>query len=107
MGRYTNIPILKNLGEKSRYTNKQLRATTKYPLIPNRSTDIYVITDVGDSLSSLANSFYNDQSLWWIISAANVGLPQDSLYIEAGTQLRIPIEVNLIIDNFNEKNNVV
>ena len=106
MGRYTDIPIIKNLGEKSRYNNKVIRSTTKYPLIPNQSTDIYVVTDVGDSLSSLANSFYKDQSLWWVISIANVGLPQDSLYIEAGTQLRIPMNIALIRSEYETLNNI-
>jgi hypothetical protein len=42
-----------------------------YPNIPLSANDVYVITTVGDRLDSLANSYYNDSTLWWVISMAN------------------------------------
>ena len=42
-----------------------------YPTIPTTSSDLYVITQIGDRLDSLAYQFYQDNDLWWIISIAN------------------------------------
>ena len=52
---------------------KGLRAykTIRYPNIPFSVDDIYVTTTAGDRLDLLANQFYNDVRLWWVISIAN------------------------------------
>ena len=64
----------------NRYTNSTIDQTQQgqpyfkqrfYPNIPLSENDVYVITTVGDRLDSLANSYYNDSTLWWIISIAN------------------------------------
>jgi len=91
MNRYQNTPIISSsLG--IRYYRD-----TKYPDIPLSVDDIYVITTIGDRLDLLASQYYNDNTLYWIISAANNNLPQDSLYLPVGTQLRIPTNVNEIL----------
>ena len=84
MNRYQNIPIIKN-SEGTRYYRDN-----KYPRIPLSVNDIYVITTIGDRFDLLAQQYYGDSSLWWVISSANENLPQNSLYIPVGTQLRIP-----------------
>ena len=43
----------------------------KYPNIPLQFSDNYVITTIGDRFDLLAQQYYNDSSLWWIISIAN------------------------------------
>ena len=92
--RYQNIRELKNDQGRRYY------ATTIYPEIPLSENDIYVITGEGDRLDLLADQYYNDSTLWWIISSANRGLSQNSLYIPIGTQLRIPVNTNSILSNF-------
>ena len=47
----------------------------------------------------LANDFYGDVSLWWIIASANA-LPGDSLYPPVGMQLRIPTDVQSVISQY-------
>ena len=98
MGRYTEIKILK--------TNKGKRyySTTKYPDIPLSFDDIYVYTTQGDRFDILAQQYYNDSSLWWIISSANSDLPQNSYYIPEGTQIRIPQNIAGVISNFSSLN---
>ena len=71
-----------------------------YPSIPLRDDDIYVATETGDRLDTLANQYYRDSSLWWIIAAAN-NIHNAPLGLEDGTILRIPQNYIQIISNFN------
>ena len=106
MNRYQNSPII-------RINNKVLYATSRYPEIPLSNNDIYVYTVSGDRFDILANKYYKDSSLWWVISIANTGnagagtlvsLPQNSLIIPEGIQIRIPSNYANIIRNFNAIN---
>jgi len=85
MSRYSATPIITTQDNpKRRFTN------VKYPDIPRDISDIYVFVTVGDRYDLLAQTYYNDSSLWWIISRANPQLPSDTLYPRAGEQIRIP-----------------
>jgi hypothetical protein len=97
MSRYSNIPTFNTPEDpKRRYP------TIKYPPIPLDPSDIYVYTNAGDRYDLLAQSFYEDSSLWWIISSANYGTNQSSLIPDTGTQIRIPSRERLysIISEF-------
>jgi hypothetical protein len=76
----------------------------KYPQIPRNINDIYVYTTIGDRFDTLALQYYNDSSLWWIISIANESLLQDSLIPPIGSQIRIPTNYLNILDEFNRIN---
>jgi hypothetical protein len=92
--RYQNIPVKKNSQRGSEFYSNNI-----YPDIPLSNDDNYVIAVLGDRLDLLAQDFYGDTSFWWVIASANA-LPGDSLYIEPGMQLRIPIDVASIINNY-------
>jgi hypothetical protein len=67
----------------NKYTTNRRRphyGTTKYPVIPLSSSDIYVITQEGDRFDQLALQYYGDSSLWWVIACSNPGLKQNSYY---------------------------
>ena len=98
MNRYQNIPIIKN-SQGIRYYRD-----SKYPRIPISINDIYVVTTVGDRFDLLANQYYRDPSLWWIISIANENLPQNSLYIPVGSQIRIPSNPSSVINSYVQLN---
>lgn len=98
MNRYQNISIRKTDTGKRYYSN------SKYPTVPLSINDIYVITTEGDRLDLLAFQYYRDPSLWWIISISNDELPQNSLYLSPGTQLRIPPNYADIVAAYNELN---
>ena len=103
MSRYTNIPQTRNRDVKNGvryYTN------VFYPEIPLSENDIYVITTDGDRLDLLANEYYGEVSLYWIISTANDNLAQNSLHLPIGTQLRIPQDVTCIINSYEQLNNL-
>ena len=65
MKRYSQIPTIKSP------TGKQIYTTVRYPEIPRSANDTYVYTTVGDRFDTLAQQYYGDSSLWWIISIAN------------------------------------
>ena len=97
----------------NRYTNSTIDQTQQgqpyfkqrfYPNIPLSENDVYIITTVGDRLDSLANSYYNDSTLWWIIAAANNNATKGALYPTPGTQLRIPTNLNAVLSLFNQFN---
>ena len=98
MTRYSNDPILVTSQGKPYYKGKV------YPNIPLSETDVYIITNIGDRLDSLAYSYYNDVNLWWIISAANNNITKGSMFPVPGTQLRIPTNLNSVLQLFDKFN---
>jgi len=74
--------------------------TKRYPSIPKLDSDIYIITQGGDRLDSIANHYYNDSSLWWIIASAN-NIHDPSFSVPEGTQLRVPTDYFKIVNEFN------
>lgn len=85
-----------------RYDGKRVLRTTKYPKIPVRNNDIYIIANETDYLDSLAYKFYKDSTLWWIIAQANS--IKATLKAPTGKQLRIPQNIDTIISDFRREN---
>ena len=92
----------------SRYTNNETKNTNDgrrvyrskiYPQIPLSDNDIYVATETGDRLDTLAYQYYNDSSLWWIIASAN-NIHNAPLGLKDGTILRIPRNYIEIVNKF-------
>lgn len=107
MNRYSSISVLKNTNENVGSLGTPYYNSALYPEIPLSEDDIYVITDFGDRLDMLANQFYNDITLYWVISAANPNkLDFGSIFIPEGTQLRIPTNISSIIDSFIQINSL-
>jgi len=98
MNRYQDIP-------QTKIDGKVVYKTSRYPEIPLSPDDIYVYTVQGDRFDILAQQFYQDSSLWWIISIANASiLNQSSLVIPGGIQIRIPASYIDVIRSFNSIN---
>ena len=72
--------------------------------IPLSFNDVYVYTDEGDRFDILAQTYYSDSNLWWIISIANPQLPQNSIYPPLGIQIRIPSNISGIIAQYDNLN---
>lgn len=98
MNRYANTPELKTT------TGTRYLATTIYPEVPYSENDIYVYTTEGDRLDNIANQYYGDATLYWVIAIANPQTSFSSLFIPVGTQLRIPGNLSEIISSFNQLN---
>jgi hypothetical protein len=97
MKRYSNIPVV------SRYDGKRVYLTTSYPILRPSDTDIIIISNESDYLDGLANKYYNDSTLWWVIALVN-NLGKGRLSVEGGTTLRIPTNISDIINEFNRLN---
>jgi hypothetical protein len=98
MARYDTKEILKSTDRKQYYRGKF------YPNIPLNENDSYVVTTVGDRLDYLAYIYYGDSELWWVISVANNNATNGSIFPIPGTQLRIPADLNGILNLFNTFN---
>jgi hypothetical protein len=96
--RYTYNKIL-----KEKETQKQYFESTIYPKIKPTDNDIYIISTQSDRLDLLASKYYNNASYWWVISVAN-NLNDASLSIEPGRQLRIPSDINSVLNEFQRIN---
>jgi hypothetical protein len=87
---------------KNRYDGKRVFVTTRYPTIPVNSNDVYITATDADFLDSLANKFYKDSTLWWIIAQANC--IKGTMKPKVGQQLRIPSDVSTLVAKFNRAN---
>jgi phage tail protein X len=95
MNRYQNIP-------KTKINKKLVYQTSRYPEVLLSPNDIYVYTTQGDRFDTLAQQYYNNSSLWWIISIANTDkVNQSTIVIPEGLQIRIPSTYANVIQDFN------
>ena len=85
MARYSSIPVITTQDNpKRRFIN------VKYPDIPRDFSDTYLYTTQGDRYDLLAQTYYGNSSLWWVISRANPNQSSDSMFPGIGSQIRIP-----------------
>ena len=98
MSRYKNTIVINDKVTQNRKLN-----STEYPKIEFKDSDIIHVTRFDESYMSLAHKFYNDQSLWWIIARANREF-KGTIKFEPGTNLIIPTEIDVIIDELDVVN---
>ena len=91
-----------NTGIKRDKSGVRVYNTTFYPSIPIDDSDQFIYTNFGDRVDALANEYYGDVTLWWIISKANGIKGQAGL--KPGQLLRIPGQVEEILSNFRDLN---
>ena len=103
MERYNNF-IFSQKSNIDTDNNRRFYYSLIDPTIERQQNDIYVVCTIGDRLDLLAFQYYSDATLWWIISAANPELRKDSLYLEPGTQVRIPRDYQRVLTLFEEQN---
>jgi|TARA_A100001391_G_C5017840_1_gene265011 hypothetical protein len=94
--RYLKSKIFKDQNGK-RYLNR-----VEYPPIPLRDTDILIRGVFGQTFMNLANEYYNDKNLWWVIARANN--QSESIYMIPGKEYRVPQNISLILQEFNQLN---
>lgn len=87
----------------NRYDGKRVFRTTRYPRIPISPSDLYIVPNETDFLDTLANKYYEDSTLWWVIAQAN-GI-KGTLKAPTGIQIRIPQNIDNILLSFRRENN--
>ena len=95
--RYQNIEIIKSK------ENKNIYSQVYYPEFGNQEDDIYIITSITDRLDLISLDFYGDEKLWWVIVMVN-NLEGDSIFPPVGVQLKIPKNIEDILNKFNKEN---
>ena len=99
MSRYEDTRIRRNKDLNRVYSY------TMYPRIPLKNSDIFITPTYGMRLDNLANKYYDDPSLWWIIAQANGIRGFTVLYSENFKgQLRIPTKIQDILAEFTSMN---
>ena len=93
MGRYDNLNI-QNKNSRGLVYHSQL-----LPYIEPSDSDILIITEEDDRLDLLANQFYGDSKLWWVIATYN-NLTDIDTKLEPGLQLRIPVRASVVTQLF-------
>jgi hypothetical protein len=98
MGRYSTARVQRDTEETRKLS------TVIVPTIPLSNGDIYIQTTSVERLDKLANIFYEDASLWWIIATAN-GLGKGTYIVPQNTRLRIPPAegVQRVINDINNE----
>jgi hypothetical protein len=99
MRRYEDIKT--KIDEKR---NKKVYKTMLFPKIEKHIDDIYIRTLASDRLDSIAFSYYDDVTLWWVIAQAN-NIGKGSMQVEPGTILQIPNQ-NRIASILTDLNNL-
>ena len=95
----------KNIKQKFNSDRKRYYRNIKYPEIPLSFNDIYVTTTSGDRLDNLSNQFYNNVDYWWVITTANPGVVRrDSFNLKPGIEIRIPQNIESILEEFAKIN---
>tara|TARA_Y100000361_G_C10988178_1_gene252688 strand:+ start:350 stop:643 length:294 start_codon:yes stop_codon:yes gene_type:complete len=97
MKRYDNNKIKIDKDGKRVYTS------TYYPPIPLTNSDQFIQTKVGTRLDNLAQVYYGDSTLWWVIAKAN-GI-RGITSLPPNTKLRIPSNISEILEKFKQLNN--
>ena len=99
MNRYSKTRVKRKEGGDRVYSY------TLYPKIPVKNSDVFITPTYGDRLDILANDYYGDSSLWWIIAQANGIKGFTALYTKNFKgQLRITTQIQDIINEFHSMN---
>ena len=99
MSRYKDTRVKRNKDLNRVYSY------TMYPKIPIKNSDIFITPTYGTRLDILANEYYKDPTLWWIIAQANGIKGFTALTTENFKgQLRIPTEIQSILNEFSSMN---
>lgn len=94
MNRYSTILT----GE--RWDGKSVYKSVTYPVLIPLDSDIQVVTNETTYLDLLAQKYYKDSSLWWVIVLANEGLGTGRMTVPAGKIVRIPVNVSYILTQY-------
>ena len=73
------------------------------PNIPRKDTDIFIFPLYGDRFDTLAQRYYDNSNLWWIIAKANE-IGNGKIAPSPEEKLRIPTEIDEILESIDNSN---
>ena len=90
--RYTNTAIKKDKDGKRSYKPSFVSD------IPLSDSDLFIYPRYGDRLDTLAQRYYGDVSLWWVIAKANQ-IKSGQMIPPKEQQIRIPMNLGGIAES--------
>ena len=93
--RYKNNTIKKDINNVRYYKPRII------PNVPIKDTDIFVYPLYGDRFDTIAQRYYNDSNLWWIIAKANE-IGNGKIAPDPEKKLRIPTEIEDILESIDK-----
>jgi|TARA_R100000084_G_scaffold7608_1_gene2693 hypothetical protein len=95
--RYRNNLVKKDKNGKRYYK------PTVVPNIPIKDSDIFIYPLYGDRFDTLAQRYYEDPTLWWIIAKANE-INNGKVSPDPELKLRIPTQIDDILESVIKSN---
>jgi|TARA_B100001094_G_scaffold258450_1_gene258254 hypothetical protein len=95
--RYRNARI-----EKDKDNTRYYRPTI-VPNIPIKDSDIFVYPVYGERFDNMAQRYYGDSNLWWIIAKANE-LSKGDIAPKSDVKLRVPTVIEDILEAVHNSN---
>ena len=92
MSRYKNTMVKKDKDGKSYYSATIIRG------IPLSDGDLFVFPVDGDRFDTLAQRYYNDSNLWWIIAKAN-NMIDGAMGLDPEKRIRVPLDIEKILQS--------
>ena len=92
-----------DIGTQKTSSGKLGYLPTLYPSVDLSNEDYYIIARDQDRMDLVAQDYFGDSTLWWVIAMSN-DLPGDTMYPPIGFQLRIPGNVSNAINEFEQLN---
>ena len=93
----------KGVKSKKDLNGNRIFSPSMVPNIPIKDTDVFLYPIFGDRLDTIAQRFYGDANLWWIIAKANE-LSRGQLSPSPEKKLRIPTQIDDILEAVNLSN---
>jgi len=90
--------IVKRDKDNNRYYKPRI-----IPNIPIKDTDIFVYPIYGDRFDTMAQRYYEDSNLWWIIVKANE-ISDGRIAPDPLKKLRVPTEIDDILESISQVN---
>ncbi len=90
--------IVKRDKDNNRYYKPRI-----IPNIPIKDTDIFVYPIYGDRFDTMAQRYYEDSNLWWIIVKANE-ISDGRIAPDPLKKLRVPTEIDDILESISQAN---
>lgn len=97
MSRTKFTTVKKRIDGKSQYNSLVL------PTFSESSSDIVINVNNSTRLDVLAQQFFGDPTLWWVIALYN-NIGDGSLYVKDQKYLRIPSDIQSIYNDIRDLN---
>ncbi|OUU64334.1 MAG: hypothetical protein CBC24_07365 [Candidatus Pelagibacter sp. TMED64] len=90
--RYKSVEVVKDKDGKRYYSPIIVKE------IPFRDSDLYIYPFPDDRFDTLAQRYYGDSNLWWVIAKAN-HLSDGKIGVDPEKKMRIPQEIDRILES--------